>query len=171
VSPTRLHSGKRPDVTILGTLRNIITGVRTVVGADPRYCADAAGFPGHGALWGAMRKNGAWLEHAITQGDAFYALCHEAGGHMGDSAYDFLGMIIDSREGRQATAWPSRSTPSSGAFSELPRGRGRHQLAAGDSHGAWCPLACSPWGPPALSRPSTLEAPGASRARPYHNHK
>ena len=42
-----------------------------------------------------MRKNEAWLEHTTPQGDAFYALCHEAGGRLGDSAYDFLGMIID----------------------------------------------------------------------------
>jgi len=53
-----LHFGKRPDVAIiLGALRRIITNVRTVVGADPRYCAAAALFPGHGAVWGAMRKN------------------------------------------------------------------------------------------------------------------
>ena len=39
-----LHSGKRPDVAIFGALRNIITDVRTVVGADPGYCADAAVF-------------------------------------------------------------------------------------------------------------------------------
>ena len=45
-----LHSGKRPDVAILGALRNINTDVRTVVGADPRYCADAAVFRGHGAF-------------------------------------------------------------------------------------------------------------------------
>ena len=94
-----LNSGKRPDVAILEALRNIITDVRTVVGADPRYRADAAVFPGHGALWGAMRKNEAWLDHTIPQGDAIYALCHEAGGRMGDSAYDFLGMIIDSAGG------------------------------------------------------------------------
>ena len=60
-----LHSGKRPDVAILGALRGIITDVRTVVGAGPRYCADAAVFPGHGALWGAMRKNEAWLDHTM----------------------------------------------------------------------------------------------------------
>ena len=46
-----------------------------------------------------MRKNGAWLDHTMPQGDAFFALCHEAGGHMGDSACDFLGMIIDSAGG------------------------------------------------------------------------
>ena len=46
-----------------------------------------------------MRKNEAWLEHTTPQGVAFYALCHEAGGRMGDSAYDFLGMIIDSAGG------------------------------------------------------------------------
>ena len=39
------------------------------------------------------------LGQAITQGDAFFALCHEAGGRMGDSAYNFLGMIIDSAGG------------------------------------------------------------------------
>ena len=35
----------------------------------------------------------------IPQGDAFHALCHEAGGRIGDSAYDFLGMVIDSAGG------------------------------------------------------------------------
>ena len=83
-------------MAILGALRNILTDVRTVVGADLRYCAAAALFPGHGAVWGAARKNEAWLRHTMPQGDVFFALCHEAGGHMGDSAYDFLGMIIDS---------------------------------------------------------------------------
>jgi len=60
-----LHSGKRPDVAIPGALRSIITGVRTVVGADPRYCVAAAVFPGYGALWGAMRKNEAWLDNTM----------------------------------------------------------------------------------------------------------
>ena len=85
-----------------------------------------------------MRKNEAWLDQTMPQGDAFFALCHEAGGHpsldtdltrnthaphftpqhwllchmglywfefefagghMGDSAYDFLGVIIDSAGG------------------------------------------------------------------------
>ena len=50
-----LRSGKRPDVAILGALRGIITVFRTVVGAGPRYCAAAVVFPGHGAVWGAMR--------------------------------------------------------------------------------------------------------------------
>jgi len=45
-----LHSGKRPDVVILGALRSIITDVRTVVGADPRYCAAAAVFLGERGL-------------------------------------------------------------------------------------------------------------------------
>jgi len=35
----------------------------------------------------------------MPQGDAFFVLCHESGGHMGDSAHDFLGMIIDSAGG------------------------------------------------------------------------
>jgi len=35
----------------------------------------------------------------MPQGDAFYALCHEAGGRMGDFSYDFLGMAIDSAGG------------------------------------------------------------------------
>ena len=74
-----LHSGKRPDVAILGALRSITTNARTVVGADPRYCAAAALFPGHGVVWGAAWKNEAWLDHTMPQGDAFFALCHEAG--------------------------------------------------------------------------------------------
>ena len=45
------------------------------------------------------RKNEAWLDHSMPQGDTFFALCHEAGGRMGDSAYDFLSMIIDSAGG------------------------------------------------------------------------
>ena len=52
-----------------------------------------------------MRKNEAWLDHTIPQGEAFYALCHEAGGRMGDSAYDFLGMIIDSAGGSDRMAF------------------------------------------------------------------
>ena len=35
----------------------------------------------------------------MPQGGAFFTLCHEAGGHMGDSAYDFHGMTIDSAGG------------------------------------------------------------------------
>ena len=68
-------------------------------GVHLTYFAAAAVFPGHGALWGAMRKNEAWLDHTTAQGGAFYALYHEAGGRMGDSAEDFLGMIIDSAGG------------------------------------------------------------------------
>jgi len=68
-----LHSGKRPDVAIL--------------------CRP----PTSSSLGtGAARKNGAWLSHTMPQGDDFFALCHEADGHMGDSAHDFLGMAIDS---------------------------------------------------------------------------
>ena len=40
-----LHSGKRPDVAILGALRNIITDVRTVVGADPLAAQSARAVP------------------------------------------------------------------------------------------------------------------------------
>jgi len=49
--------------------------------------------------FGVLRKNEAWLGHTMPQGDAFFALCHEAGGHMGDSAHYFLGKIIDSAGG------------------------------------------------------------------------
>jgi len=84
-----LRSDKQSDVAVLGALRNIIMDVRTVVGADPRYCAAAALFPGHRAVWGAARKNGPCLSHTLPQDYAFFALCREAGGHMGDPAHDF----------------------------------------------------------------------------------
>ena len=98
-----------------------------------------------------------------------FALCHEAGVTWATLLTTSLAWLSTPRGDRRATTWPSRSTPSSGFCSELLRGRDCHQLAASDSHGAWFPppgLACSPWGPPALSPPSTLEASGASRARP-----
>ena len=95
-----LHSGKIPDVAIFRACHNIIRDIRTVVGADSRYCAAAALFPGHGAVWGAARKKEAWLSHTMAQqGDVFYALCHEAGGRMGDSAHDLLDLIVDSAGG------------------------------------------------------------------------
>ena len=87
-----LQFGKRSDVEILGALRTITTDVRTVVDADPQYCAAAALFTGHGAVWGPARKNEVWLRQTLPQGDASFALCQETGGHMGDAAHDFIGM-------------------------------------------------------------------------------
>jgi len=141
-----LHSGKRPDVAILGALRSITAGVRTVVGADPRYCA-AAVFPGHGAVWGAMRKNEAWLEHTITQGGAFYALYHEAGGRMGDFAYDFLGMVIDSAGGSASDRMAFKVYALQRLHAADFRGVAAVIKLAGDSHGAWCPPRAWPAAP------------------------
>jgi hypothetical protein len=84
------NSGKRPDVAIFKDLYNIITDVRTIAGADARYCSTAASIPGHGAVWGAAQKNDAWLELAQRQGDTFVPLCHEAGGRLGAQAVAFL---------------------------------------------------------------------------------
>jgi len=147
----------------------IITDVRTVVGADPRYCAAAALFPGHGAIWGAARKNGAWLCHTMPQGGAFFALCHEAGGRMGDSAYDFLGMITDSAGGSASNCMAFKVY----ALQQLHAANFRGVAAVINSRpvirtGPGVPpgAACCPWGPPALIPSSTLVATGASRARP-----
>ena len=147
----------------------IITDVRTVVGADPRYCADAPISPGHGALWGAMRKNLAMLDHTISQGDAFYALYHEAGGRMGDSAYDFLGMIIDSAGGSASDRMAFKVY----ALQRLHAANFCGVAAVINSRpvirtGPGVPpgFGLQPLGPPALSPPSALEASGASRARP-----
>ena len=60
--------------------------VRTVAGADPRYCRAAALNPGHGAVWGAVRKNEAWLSHTRQQGDMFIPICQEVGGRKGAQA-------------------------------------------------------------------------------------
>ena len=95
-----------------------------------------------------MRKNEAWLDHTVPQRDAFFALCHEVWEHMGDSAYDFFGMLIDSAGGsasdRAAFKVYALQRLHAAKFS---RGRGRHQLAAGDSHGAWCPPRVWPTAP------------------------
>ena len=92
-----------------------------------------------------MRKNEAWLDHTTPQGGAFYAPFHEAGGRMGDSAYDFLGMIIDSAGGSVSDRMAFKAYALQWLHAANFRGFGRHQLAAGDSHGAWCP----PWAWPA----------------------
>ena len=94
-----------------------------------------------------MRKNEAWLSQTMPQDDAFYALCHEAGGHMGDSAYDFLGMIIDSAGGSASDRMAFKVNALQRLHAANFRGRGRHQLAAGDSHGAWCPPRAWPAAP------------------------
>ena len=121
-----LRSGKVPDVAIFQACHNIITDIRTVVGANSRYCAAAALFPGHGAVWGAARKNEAWFSHIKAKGDVFYALCHEAGGRMGDSAHDpcsdcrLRGGVVERSHGFQDLR------PPAAACGELPRGRSRH---------------------------------------------
>ena len=88
-----LHSGKRPDVALFQFLFNILIDVRTGAGAPPRYCRAAALNPGHGAVWGAARKNEAWLGHTRPQGVTCIPICHEAGGRQGVHANDLLGKI------------------------------------------------------------------------------
>ena len=99
VSNLMLHSGKRPDVVLFQFLFNILIDIRTVAGADPRYCRAAALNPGHGAVWGAARKNEAWLGHTRPQGDTFIPICHEVGGRQGVQANDLLDKICMSAGG------------------------------------------------------------------------
>ena len=105
-----LNSGKRPDVVIFRDLYNILTDVRTIAGADSRYCSTAALTPGHGAAWGAIQKNAAWSELALSQGDTFFPLCSEAGGRLGTQALDLLELLASSAGGSQSTALLSRPT-------------------------------------------------------------
>ena len=85
-----LHSGKWPDVALFQHLFNILIDVRTVVGANPRYCCATALNPGHGAVWGAARKNEAWLNQTRRQGGTFMPICHEVGSRQGAQAKDLL---------------------------------------------------------------------------------
>jgi len=94
-----LRSGKRPDVVLFQHLFNILIDVQAVAGADPRCCCAAALNPGHGAKWGAARKNEAWLDHSWRQGGTFMPICHEVGGHRGAQANDLLGKICMSAGG------------------------------------------------------------------------
>ena len=105
-----------------------------------------------------MRKNGAWLDHTTTQGGAFYALCHGAGGRMGDSSYDFLGMIIDSAGGSASDRMAFKVYALQRLHAANFRGvavviNSRPVIRTGP--GVPLGLACSPWRPPALSPPST----------------
>ena len=99
VSNLMLHSGKRPDVALFQHLFNTLIDVGTVAGADPRYCCAAALNPGHGAVWGAARKNEAWLDHTRLQEGTFMPFCHEVGGRQGAQANGFLVKICMSAGG------------------------------------------------------------------------
>ena len=80
VTNLMVNSKKRADVVLYMGLYNVLTDVRTIAGGDPRYCCAAALSPGHGAAWGAVQKDTAWLAQARSQGGTFFALCHEVGG-------------------------------------------------------------------------------------------
>ena len=88
-----VNSNKRADVVLYKGLYNVLTDVRTVANGDPRFCCAAALSPGHGAAWGAVQKNTAWLAQAQSQGDLFFALCHEAGGRVGRGCEIFLDQL------------------------------------------------------------------------------
>ena len=92
--PRSLFFSKRPDVAIFMGLYNILIDVRTIAGADPRYCAEAALTAGHGAVFGANQKNGAWLAQTQSQGDKFVPACHEAGGAIGEPALALLDKLV-----------------------------------------------------------------------------
>ena len=93
---------------------------------------------------------------------------------MGDSAHDFLGIITDSAGGLAS----GRMAFKVYALQRLHAANFRGVAAAINSRpvirtGPGVPpgFGLKPWGPPALSPPSTLEASGASRAGHYHNQK
>ena len=45
------------------------------------------------ALCGVPRKNEAWLNHTLLQGDTFIPICHEVGDRQGAQANDLLDKI------------------------------------------------------------------------------
>lgn len=93
VTNLMVNSNKRADVVLYKGLYNVLTDVRTIAGSDPRYCCAAALSPGHGAAWGAVQKDAAWLAQARSQGDTFFALCHEVGGRAGRGCEIFLDQL------------------------------------------------------------------------------
>ena len=44
-------------------------------------------------MWGAARKNEAWLSHTQLQGGSFIPICYEVGGRQGAQANDLLDKI------------------------------------------------------------------------------
>jgi hypothetical protein len=84
-------SNKRAGVVLLKCLYSSdLIDVRTIAGGNPRSCCAAALSPGHGAAWGAVQKDAAWLDQAQSQGGTFFALCHEVGGALAAAARSFL---------------------------------------------------------------------------------
>ena len=86
--------GKAPGRGPVPASFSILIDVRTVAGADPRYCCAAALNPKHGAVWGVARKHKAWLSHNRSQRDTSIPICHEVGGRQGVQANDLLDKIF-----------------------------------------------------------------------------
>ena len=117
-----VNSNKRADVVLYKGLYNVLTDVRTIAGGDPRYCCAAALSPGHGAAWGAVQKNAAWLAQAKqcrktplgllrpgARGTLFSPSATRWGGAMAAAARFFLTSSAPSLPRRQANAWLSGS--------------------------------------------------------------
>ena len=93
VTNLMVNLNKRADVALYKGLYNVLIDVRTIAGGDQRYCCAAASSPGYGAAWDAVQKDAAWLAQARSQGDTFFALCHEAGCRAGRGCEVFLDQL------------------------------------------------------------------------------
>ena len=81
VSNLMLHSGKRTDVALFQHLFSTHIDVRTVAGADPRYCCAAALNPGHGACVGCRaEERGVAQPHPVARGHVYPHLPRGGGG-------------------------------------------------------------------------------------------
>ena len=109
VTNLMVNSNKRADVVLYKGLYNVLTDVRTIAGSDPRYCCAAALSPGHGAAWGAVQKDAAWLAQARSQGDTFSPSATRWGGALASAARFFLTSSAPSLPRRQASVWLSGS--------------------------------------------------------------
>ena len=84
---------------------------------DLGTCCAAAHNPGHGAVWGAVQKNEAWLNQTRLQGGAFMPICHEVGGRQGAQASE--KEAASPKKTHNSSADQGRSGPVSAPGAEL----------------------------------------------------
>ena len=104
-------------------LYNVLADVRTIAGGDQRYCCAAALSPGHGAAWGAVQKDAAWLAQARSQGGIFSPSAMRRGAALAAAARSFLTSSAPSLPRRKASAWLSGYMHFSHCMRPLSEGR------------------------------------------------
>ena len=97
-----LNSNNRPDLVIHFGTKTVTVDVRTCDPTNMANCIRNSQQPGFAALSGECLKDRKWVRDASLQGDVAVAVCHEAGGTIGEQALNLLSELSSSAGGSPA---------------------------------------------------------------------